>query len=78
MEGCRADFDFTQVFERTMLWSVPSTIFILAATLRFLHITSKPRIVSAFHLQVAKSVSLSTSFGAHDPGLYAYARTCQN
>ncbi len=57
VEGCRSNFDFTQFFERTILWSLPSAIFVLVATLRFLHLLKRPRIVSALHLQIVKVVS---------------------
>ena len=57
VEGCRSDFDFTQSFERTMIWSLPSAIFILVATLRFIYVLKRPRIVSALYLQIAKVVS---------------------
>ena len=57
VEGCRSDFDFTQLFENTILWSLPSAIFVLVATLRFLHLLKKPRVVSAHYLQIIKAVS---------------------
>lgn len=60
VRGCRDDFDFTQFFERTVLWSLPSAVFILAALLRLVYIYRKPKVVLAARLQQVKCVSTAT------------------
>lgn len=59
VSGCRGDFDFTLLFEQSILSSVPSSILILLVPLRLFHL--RRSIVKTFPnpIQTAKSVSFS-------------------
>lgn len=40
--GCRAAFDFTLLFEQTILYVVPSALFLLTAPLNFFVLYQEP------------------------------------
>lgn len=57
VRGCRDDFDFTLFFEHVILSIVPATIFIIAASARFLHLLGKKKVATAYRFQWLKIVS---------------------
>jgi len=56
--GCRDDFDFTVVFEQSILSILPSALFEVLALARIWQLHRKPAVVSGRKLQFLKSVSI--------------------
>lgn len=72
VHACRGDFDFTMLFEETILSATPSTLLVFLAGARILYLRKRPRIVWARTFQLLKLVSclnMPESFGL-------LARTC--
>jgi len=57
--GCRDNFDFTLVFEQSILSIAPSACFAALAAARMAWLSRKPRVVSAKSLQALKIVRYS-------------------
>lgn len=55
--GCRGDFDFTLVFERTILSIFPNACFAILAVVRLTILSRRPRIIDHIMLRNAKIVS---------------------
>lgn len=64
-KGCYRDFDFTILFENTILSILPSLMVILAASTRIWHLHRQQRLVAAGKLQVVKLVSLMLHVSRH-------------
>jgi hypothetical protein len=60
-DGPFRKFDFTLLFEDTILTIVPATLFLVAASVRAVWLTSKPN-------KVTTSLSRSTKLVRHDRG----------
>ncbi|KAF4511346.1 hypothetical protein G6O67_003152 [Ophiocordyceps sinensis] len=58
-KGCYRDFDFTILFENTILSILPSLMVILAASTRIWHLHRQQRLVAAGKLQVVKLLALA-------------------
>ncbi|KAH8195838.1 hypothetical protein TruAng_009991 [Truncatella angustata] len=78
VQGCRSDFDFTQFFERTIIWSLPSAIFILVASLRLLNVLKKPRIVSGVSFQITKATVIAIFVALQLALIVASTRSAQS
>lgn len=57
VENCRDNFDFTLVFQDTILSLVPSAITSVCAALRILYLRKRPPLITAKKLQLLKLVS---------------------
>jgi ATP-binding cassette subfamily C (CFTR/MRP) protein 1 len=57
VHGCRDNFDFTLLFETTILSIAPSLLVLLLATGRLLYLRSKPKLLWARQFQLFKLVS---------------------
>lgn len=55
--SCRDDFDFTLLFEQSILWLAPSIIFILLASWRLWRLKTASRKVHDDPMSMAKIVS---------------------
>lgn len=55
-DGCRDDFDFTLLFENTILSILPSLLALLFATGRLFFLRSKPKLLRARRFQLSKLV----------------------
>lgn len=56
VHDCRDDFDFTLVFEDTVLSIAPSTLVLVLAAGRILYLHKKPKLVWARKFQLSKLV----------------------
>lgn len=72
VRACRNEFDFTMLFEETILSATPSTLLMILAGARILYLRKRPRIVWARTFQLLKLVSCLTASGNF--GLLVY--TC--
>lgn len=54
---CRDGFDFTLLFEETILSMAPSIMVIFLTGLRITYLRKRPRLFSAIKFQLLKSVS---------------------
>jgi ATP-binding cassette, subfamily C (CFTR/MRP), member 1 len=57
VHDCRDDFDFTLVFEDTVLSIAPSILVLVLAAGRILYLHKKPKLVWARKFQLSKLVS---------------------
>lgn len=56
VRNCRDDFDFTMLFEDTILSATPSVLMIILAAGRILYLRKRPKIVWARNFQLLKLV----------------------
>lgn len=59
VRGCRGDFDFTLRFEHVFLSLLPSSLFIVLATLRIAYLSQHWRIIEGRRFQFFKLVQRS-------------------
>lgn len=59
--GCRGDFDFTLLFEKTILSIVPSLAIIIALAVRLPQLRSKPAVIGGNWYRNLKLVSHAIS-----------------
>jgi hypothetical protein len=64
--GPMRDFDFTLLFEDTILTIVPATVFLIAAGARAIWLTSKPNKVSTSFSRLTKLVQILASAATDD------------
>ncbi len=56
VHGCRDDFDFTLLFENTILSIAPSAVVLLFSAARIFYLRKKPNLFSAKGFQLSKLV----------------------
>lgn len=62
--GCRDDFDFTIVFEQSILSIAPSVCFTLISTFRIAHLCRQPRVISSGQTFLYLKLGLISAYSA--------------
>lgn len=65
VRGCRDDFDFTVLFEDTILSIAPSILALLFSVGRLIHLYKKPQLLLARTLQLSKLVGRTLLMFSH-------------